>query len=207
MNQVPYILLENDLVKAASLLKNQEIVAFPTETVYGLAADYENDEAMKKIFSIKKRPNAKVFTCHISSLKMVEKIAEDIPQDFYLLAKAFLPGPLMIILKAKKNLSQFLSQDGTVGIRFVKHPLAIQFIETCGGIVAATSANFCDQKEAVSAQEVQKIFTGFSLPILDGGVCLYKQASTILKLDELKILRQGAVTSEQIEQVLKKKLS
>jgi L-threonylcarbamoyladenylate synthase len=201
------ILDSSEYKKVSLLIRQKEVVAFPTETVYGLAADYRDEKAMEKIFILKNRPNEKVLSAHISSLEVVSKIAKNIPEDFYLLAKSFLPGPLMIILEAQAHLSPYLSQNQTVGIRFVAHPTGQKFIEACGGCVAATSANISGEKPATSSQEVQKMFLNTSLTILDGGICQYKTASTIINLYNYSILRVGAISKDQIEKILQKKLS
>ena len=193
--------------KAADFVKNGNVVAFPTETVYGLGASIDNEEAIEKIFILKGRPKEKNLTIHISSIELVECFADHIPKEFYLLAQKFWPGPLLVILNKKTYLSDLLCKDGTVGLRFPSDTLCQEFINFCGGAIAGTSANKSSQAPAVSSEEVQNMFSQEVLPILNGGAVRDKVASTIISLIETpKILRIGSISKEQIESVLRQSI-
>lgn len=189
------------------LLENGGIIGFPTETVYGLGASVSDEEAIKKIYSLKNRPIEKALTVHVGSLDHVYLVAEDLPEDFFLLQKSFLPGPLTIVLKKRSSISKFVSSFDTVAIRMPSHPAALKFLKVLKEPIIGTSANYSSCKDPISADEVSNYFHDKIDCIIDGGICDMAIPSTVLNLvGEYKILRKGPVSQEQIEKILNRKI-
>jgi L-threonylcarbamoyladenylate synthase len=214
----------NEVTQAAELLKKGKIVAFPTETVYGLGVDYLNENAVSDLFELKGRDAYKPFTLHVSCIKQVEDVASELNDDFYLLAQAFLPGPLTLIvktaklfpsmlLKQKKTKDDSLQYDDsvlrTIGIRYPDNVIALELINAFGRPIAATSANYSGYADAINAEEVRKCFSNKIASILDGGETVYKKASTVLSITGPSpvILRQGILEKKHIEDILKKPIT
>ena len=199
----------NDAV--ATLIKG-DLVAFPTETVYGLGADATNDDAIARIYKVKGRPEGHPLIVHISSLVNLDKWARDIPEYAVNLARAFWPGPMTLILPRADLAKDFItgSQDN-VGIRIPLHTIALALLkefEVQGGLgVAAPSANRFGAVSPTTATAVEIELADFlseNDQILDGGPCLVGVESTIINCTQNKpsILRPGAITKEMIEDTL-----
>lgn len=195
---------EENLIRAGEMIRAGELVAFPTETVYGLGADGLNEQARKKIYSAKGRPSDKPLTLHVANLEQVERVAK-ISLLAEKLFEKFCPGPLTIILQKSENLPDFVT-DGkkNVGIRFPDNEIALNLIKISNCPIAAPSANISGQAPPKNAQEVLKNLSGFVPIILDGGECKFGVSSTIIDIsdDAPKILRVGAISSELIEEFL-----
>jgi L-threonylcarbamoyladenylate synthase len=191
------------LDEAADLLKKGSIVAFPTETVYGLGASVFCQNAIKEIFRIKGRPLDNPLIVHISSLNQLEHIVEESSNHFQKLAERFFPGPLTVLLPKKRSVPEIVSAGlPTIGVRMPKHPLALALIEKVGSPLVAPSANLSGKPSSTTAQHVFEDFEN-SIPIFDGGPCLYGIESTVLALEPKPvILRPGAVSKEELEDVL-----
>jgi len=196
---------------AAALVKG-DLVAFPTETVYGLGADATNKDAIARIYKVKGRPVGHPLIVHISSLGNLDKWARDIPEYAVSLARAFWPGPMTLILPRTDLAKNFITggQDN-VGIRVPSHTVALALLkefEGQGGLgVAAPSANRFGAVSPTTAAAVKIELADFlseSDQILDGGACLVGVESTIINCTQNKpsILRPGAVTKEMIENTL-----
>ena len=196
---------------AAALIKG-DLLAFPTETVYGLGADATNEDAIAKIYKVKGRPVGHPLIVHISSLANLDKWARDIPEYAVKLARAFWPGPMTLILPRTDIAKDFITggQDN-VGIRVPSHPVALALLkefESLGGLgVAAPSANRFGAVSPTTARAVEIELADFLSEkdqILDGGPCLVGVESTIINCTQNKpsILRPGAVTKEMIEDTL-----
>jgi len=196
---------------AATLIKG-DLVAFPTETVYGLGADATNEDAIARIYKVKARPVGHPLIVHISSLANLDKWARDIPEYAVKLARTFWPGPMTLILPRTDLVKDFItgSQDN-VGIRIPSHTVALALLkefEDQGGLgVAAPSANRFGAVSPTTAAAVDLELTDFlsaSDQILDGGPCLVGVESTIINCtqDKLSILRPGAITKEMIKNTL-----
>lgn len=133
---------EMELLKGAQLIQEGEIVAFPTDTVYGLGADATNNEAVEKIFAAKGRPTDRPISVLIANYKDIEKYALDVPPEVFKLAEKFWPGPLTIILKNAGLFAPAVTPSKTtVGLRMPDHPLTLDFIKKCGRPLATPSAN------------------------------------------------------------------
>lgn len=195
---------EENLLRAAEFIRRGELVAFPTETVYGLGADGLNVEACKKIFSAKGRPSDKPLSLHVASLEMVARVAK-ISSAAEKLFAAFCPGALTIILPKNKIVPDFVTCGRpSVGIRFPVNDVALSLIKFSGRPIAAPSANLSGKNPPTNAQEVFDNLSGRVEIILDGGQCRFGVSSTIIDLtcDAPKILRHGAIPAEKILEVL-----
>lgn len=195
---------EENLIRAGNLIKAGELVAFPTETVYGLGADGLNKFAREKIYIAKGRPSEKPLTLHVANLEQVERVAK-ISAAAEKLFEKFCPGPLTIILPKNKNLPDFVTNGlASVGIRFPDNEIALQLIKFSDCPIAAPSANISGETPPKNAQEVLKNLGGKVKIILDGGECKFGISSTIidLSLDTPKILREGAISSNTIKKFL-----
>jgi L-threonylcarbamoyladenylate synthase len=197
---------------AAATLKKGDLVAFPTETVYGLGADASNEDAISRIYEVKGRPVGHPLIVHISSLSNLDKWARDIPEYAVKLALVFWPGPMTLILPRTDLAEDFITggQDN-VGIRIPSHTVALALLkefEDQGGLgVAAPSANRFGAVSPTSATAVEIELADYlseNNQILDGGPCLVGVESTIINCTQNKpsILRPGAVTKEMIEDTL-----
>jgi len=199
--------------KAAELLKAGHLVAFPTETVYGLGADATNEEAVKRIYEVKGRPSNHPLIVHVSSINALEVWAQDISDYAIDLARRFWPGPMTLILKRSELAKDFItgSQD-SVGIRVPSHPIALALLtkfETLGGLgVAAPSANRFGHVSSTSAQDVHVELGDYLSEndfILEGGKSEVGIESTIIDCRYAKpvILRPGSITVAMINSVVK----
>ena len=196
--------------EAASILRAGGLVAFPTETVYGLGADARNGKAVEKIFTAKGRPADHPVIVHLPSADALAGWVQEVPEAAHRLAEAFWPGPLTLILKRSEGVPDAVTggQD-TVGLRVPGHPLALALLEAFGGGVAAPSANRFGRISPTRAEHVRAELNGAVDLILDGGPCEVGLESTILDLSAgiPRLLRPGGVTAERLETVLGTKLS
>lgn len=175
---------------ASDFLNRGGIIAFPTETVYGLGVNLTNERAVRRLYEIKERSANKPLTIHISFIEKMRELADRIPDFTFKLTEKFWPGPLTLILYGKHN-------DKTIGFRFPKHRVALGIINESRAIVGATSANISNLPAAKSADEVLTHFNGLIDMIVDGGA-VGGMESTILDLTCFppKIIREGAVGQE-----------
>jgi L-threonylcarbamoyladenylate synthase len=191
---------------AAGLLRKGRLVAFPTETVYGLGADAANPEAVRKIFQVKGRPSNHPLIVHLASLDQLEDWAKDIPPVAQLLAERFWPGPLAMILNKKSEVPlEVTGGQQTVGLRVPAHPVALSLLRKFGGGIAAPSANRFCRISPTQAQHVKEELGEDVDLILDGGPCQVGVESTIVDLsgERPRLLRSGKITVHELEQVLK----
>ncbi len=192
-----------ELDKACELIKQGKLVAIPTETVYGLAADAKNALAVQKIFKKKGRPADNPLIVHISSLKQMEDFSDEIPEDAYRLAGKFWPGPLTLVLKRKNEVLDIVTAGlDTVAIRMPDHPIALKLIEETGP-VTAPSANRSGKPSPTKVEHIVQDY-GDSLPYLDGGPTNIGIESTVLDLSEkpYRVLRPGNISSDEISEIL-----
>jgi L-threonylcarbamoyladenylate synthase len=198
-------IIGTDIKEAARILQSGDLVAIPTETVYGLAANAFSEEAVVKIFEAKNRPAFDPLIVHTYSVAAFSQIASTIPDMAYQLAEAFMPGPLTLILpKAKRVPLLVTSGNDTVGLRIPNHPLTLQLLRELDFPLAAPSANPFGYVSPTTAQHVEHQL-GNRIPyILDGGACAVGIESTIISLagGQVQILRLGGLPQEEIEQVL-----
>ena len=199
----------NDSKEAARWLEKGEVVAIPTETVYGLAAIIFNPEAVSKVYAVKGRPVTNPLIVHVHSIEMVKGLATEFPPAAEILATAFWPGPLTMVLPKQPIVADAITAgQPTVAIRIPNHPLTLQLLNDLKKPLAAPSANPFNYISPVTAQQVNQML-GDKIPyILDGGRCPKGIESTIVAFENsrVKILRPGAISAEQIEKVLQQKL-
>ncbi|EGA67314.1 threonylcarbamoyl-AMP synthase [Vibrio brasiliensis] len=196
---------KQDIELAKQILASGELVAIPTETVYGLAADASNPEAVKKIFAAKGRPANHPLIVHIGNVEQLSDWARDIPQQAYTIADAFWPGPVTLLLnKAPQATPVVTGGLDTIGIRMPAHDVFSTLLKSSGMAVAAPSANPYKKLSPTSAEHVLNSLGGKISAVLDGGDCAHGLESTIIDLTEkpFRILRTGPVTAAQLSQVL-----
>lgn len=197
-------LTPNDLDTAAAILKNGGLVAMPTETVYGLAADACNGKAVAKIFKAKGRPMDNPLIVHVSNIEQVYDLVSVFPENAKILAEHFWPGPLTIIMPKSKRIPNEVSAGlNTVAIRFPSHPVARALIEKSMPL-AAPSANLSGSPSPTSFQHVIDDMDGRIDAIIDGGICDVGVESTVITLaaDVPRLLRPGGVTLEELREVI-----
>lgn len=195
--------------QAAQLLHQGQLVAFPTETVYGLGADASNPAAVARIFTAKGRPANHPLIVHIACSEYLSTWAEEIPDAALKLAEKFWPGPLAIILKKQAHVPLAVTGgQNTVGLRVPNHPVALQLLREFGGGIAAPSANrFCRISPTQAQHVAEELGDSVDL-ILDGGACEVGVESTIVDLSGQvpRLLRHGQITAQQIQAVLQTEL-
>lgn len=193
--------LEKEKIKtAASILRRGGLVAFPTDTVYGLAADATNSRAVKKIYKVKKRPLSSPLPILIAEKKDLKKYASQISPDAKRLADKFWPGPLTLILKKKKVISNIVTAGkNSVGIRVPKNSVALAIIRALGRPLVGTSANISYKRSPTTANSVKKYLNNKIDLILDGGKTKIGKESTILDCTASPptILRLGAILEKK----------
>ncbi len=203
MNKEP--LLSINIRQASTVLHAGGLVAFPTETVYGLGADARNPEAVKRIFTAKGRPADHPLIVHIADAQQLTQWAQNIPISAWKLAKAFWPGPLTLILPRLNDVSDVVTGGlDTVALRVPGHPVALALLSEFGRGIAAPSANRYGRVSPTSAEDVLEELSNSVDLILDGGRCLVGIESTIVDLTTMtpRILRSGKITQEQLQRVL-----
>jgi len=186
--------------KAIELLRRGEVVAIPTETVYGLAADARNELAIAKIYATKQRPANNPLIVHIASAAQVTEWASEFPPLAQQLAQAFWPGPLTLILPARPEVSQTVrAGEPTVALRVPAHPVALALLNDSGLGLAAPSANKYTQLSPTTAEHVE-LSLGNDIPVLEGGACQVGIESTIVSVhgDEWQLLRPGMIEAAAI---------
>ncbi len=196
---------ENALKEAGRILRRGGLVAFPTETVYGLGGDALNKESSRKIYEAKGRPSDNPLIVHIASMEALPLIAEKIDETVYKIADAFWPGPLTIILpKTEAVPAETTGGLQTVAVRFPSNPVARKMIEYAGGYVAAPSANVSGKPSPTVAKYVAEDMNGRIDMIIDGGEVGIGLESTILDLTMYppQILRPGYITQDMLNEVL-----
>lgn len=207
MNTVLLKDTDEDIKKAAEIIKNGGLVGMPTETVYGLGANALNPKAVLDIFKAKGRPADNPLIVHISDVSQIEKfsLAEEIPENAKILAEKFWPGPLTMIVKKGKAVPNEVSAGlDTVAIRFPSHPVAQKLISFAGLPVAAPSANLSGSPSPTTPQHVMRDLKGKIPAIIDGGICNVGLESTVITLTENppRLLRPGGITLEQLRDAL-----
>lgn len=189
------------LEKSAELLKNGEVVGIPTETVYGLAANAFNENAVKKIFEAKGRPSDNPLIVHIAKFKDLEPLVAEIPEKVKIMADKFWPAPLTMIMKKSDRISNVVSGNlSTVAVRMPKSDYARAIIENCGLPLAAPSANLSGSPSPTNAKYVYNDMNGRIPLIIDGGNCEIGVESTVISFaeDPPRLLRPGGVTLEEM---------
>ena len=190
--------------EAARLLKEGEVVAIPTETVYGLAGNAFEPKALAKIFAAKERPTFDPLIVHIADIAQLTDIAKDIPDSAYRLAEAYWPGPMTIILPKKDCIPDLCTSAlPSVAVRFPSHPVAQAIIKESGLPLAAPSANLFKHVSPTTAEHVAAQLADRIAGIVDGGPCSVGVESSIISLvGEPTVMRPGAITPEMFKAIL-----
>ena len=190
---------------AADIIKNDGIVVFPTETVYGLGANAFSQKAVEKIFIAKNRPQDNPLIVHISSLSEIDELTVDFTENAKILAEYFMPGPITLILKKNAKIPETVTAGhSTVGIRFPKNKLANEFIKLSALPIAAPSANISGNVSGTSYNSVKNELFGHVDCIIEGDDCDYGIESTVIDVscETPVILRPGSITYEMIKEKL-----
>jgi L-threonylcarbamoyladenylate synthase len=198
-------LITTDINKAIQQLNRNELVAIPTETVYGLAANAFSSLAVEKIFKLKQRPFYNPLIVHVKSMNDLETIACDIPSSALKLATSFWPGPLTLVLKKQQHIPTIVTADkDTVAIRMPNHPMALSLLSQLEFPLAAPSANPFGSISPTNAEHVLNYFGDDLEVILDGGECEMGIESTIIGFEENQpiLYRLGTITLKEIEEVV-----
>ena len=194
-----------EIETAVQALRDGELVAFPTETVYGLGANAQNPAAVRKIFEAKGRPVSHPVIVHLDSPRFLHRWVREVPETATKLAERFWPGPLTMVMSRAPNVHDVVTggQD-TVAIRVPSHPMAQQLLTAFGGGIAAPSANRYGKLSPTRAEHVREELGETVKVILDGGGCQIGLESTIVSFEGqgVRLLRPGAVTAAQIRQVV-----
>src|SRR5512138_1186573 len=194
-----------EIEAAVDALRDGELVAFPTETVYGLGANASNPAAVRKVFELKGRPPSHPVIVHIDQQKYLRRWARELSPEAEKLAAAFWPGPLTLVLPRADTVHDIVTggQD-TVAVRIPSHPMARQLLDAFGGGIAAPSANRYGRLSATRAEHVADEFGDAVKVILDGGECQLGLESTIVSCidGEVRLLRPGAITLTQLRGVV-----
>lgn len=197
--------ITTDIPLAVEQLKCGQLVAFPTETVYGLGADASNSAAIEKVFKVKGRPSDHPVIVHIANAEQLSSWARDIPSIAWQLTKAFWPGPLTVILLKQPDVSELITggQD-TIGIRIPNHPTTLQLLQQFGSGIIGPSANKYGRVSPTNAKHVETDLGNDIELILDGGTCTVGIESTIIDLSgpQPVIMRTGAISADDIAKVL-----
>jgi L-threonylcarbamoyladenylate synthase len=200
-------IISKDIQKAIALLTKDQLVAIPTETVYGLAGNIFSEKAIKRIFSTKKRPFFNPLIVHISGMDALEDIVTHIPEKAKLLAAAFWPGSMTLVLKKNKNIPDIITAGkDTVAVRIPNHPVTLALLKQLPFPLAAPSANPFGSISPTKAVHVERYFKKEIQMVLDGGSCANGIESTIIGFenDEPIIYRLGALALEDIETIVGK---
>lgn len=198
-------IFKNDLSTAAELIRAGELVAVPTETVYGLAANGLDEEAVKAIYEVKGRPAIKPLSLMVPGREAMELYCDDVPGAAKALAERFWPGPLTIVLNAKSFIPSIVLAGGdTVGLRCPDHPMTLELLTLAGVPFAAPSANPSGEPSPKNAQTVLDYFNGRISAVIDGGECGIGTESTLISMTQTpyRILRQGALAAETVADAL-----
>ena len=198
-------MITNDLNQVKAALVNDDIIALPTETVYGLAANIYSRSAIEKVYKLKMRPVNNPLIVHISKPSILNEVAKNIPSKALELANVFWPGPLTLILEKNDQIpDRITAGKKTVAVRIPNHPIALKLLNSLNFPLAAPSANPSGSISPTSAEHVSLYFKKELNFILDGGSCLHGLESTIIGFENNNpiLYRLGAITIEKIEEII-----
>jgi L-threonylcarbamoyladenylate synthase len=187
-----------------SILKQGGIVAFPTDTVYGLGACANIPQAVKRVYQVKERPQNMALPLLLAHTSQISEVAELVPQIAWLLADKFLPGALTIVLYKSNSVSDIITAGGkTVAVRVPAHPVPVALAQGLGAPIVGTSANLSGRPSALTAGEVYSQFGDKIDLVIDGGRCPGGRESTIIDVtgETPVVLREGAISREELKQV------
>lgn len=193
--------LQREIEKGVEILRKGGVIAFPTDTVYGLGADVFNFAAVERIYEIKNRPKHQQFPLLIANAEQMTILAESIPEITWLLARRFWPGGLTLVLSRKDSLPAHLASGPTIAVRVPNHPVCLALIEGLGNPITGTSANTSGQPAALTVEEVGQQLEGKVDLVIDGSRCPGGKESTIVDTthEPPMILRRGIIPSHDID--------
>ncbi len=195
----------SEIERGARLLRTGRLVAFPTETVYGLGANALDAEAVGRIYTVKRRPASSPLIVHVASIEMARTLVANWPESADRLARRFWPGPLTLVLEKQPAIPAIVTANlSTVGLRMPAHPMALALIRAAGVPVAALSANRFTELSPTTAEHVRRSLGGDVDLILDGGPCKVGIESTVVSLTEPRpmLLRPGGISRTELEAIL-----
>lgn len=196
---------QREIEKGVRILQKGGVIAFPTDTVYGLGADAFNTRAVERVYEIKNRPGHQQFPLLVADVEQLATLAEPIPEFAWFLVRRFWPGGLTLVLSRKDSLPAHLASGPTIAVRVPNHPVCLALIEGLGKPITGTSANVSGQPAALTAEEVKQQLAGRIDLIVDGGKCPGGRESTIVDVthEPPTILRQGIIPSHEIDKAYK----
>ena len=199
---------QRHIEKGVKILKEGGVIAFPTDTVYGLGADAFNSTAAERIYEIKNRPNYQQFPLLIADVKQLTVLAEPIPEIVQFLARRFWPGGLTLVLLKKDSVPDYVASRPTIAVRIPNHPVCLALMQHLRNPLIGTSANISGQPPALTADEVRQQLGGKIDLIINGGKCPGGKESTIVDVTHEPpiILRQGIIPSHEIDKAHKEYL-
>ncbi len=196
--------IQRQVERGISILKQGGIVAFPTDTVYGLGACANLPSAVERVYQVKERPRNMALPLLLAHTSQISEVAEPVPPVAWLLARSFLPGALTIVLPRSKSVPDTVTAGGTtVAIRIPAHPIPVALVEGLGMPIVGTSANLSGQPSALTADEVYSQFGSEIDLVIDGGRCSGGRESTIVDVtgETPVVLREGAISKAELKQV------
>jgi len=196
---------QREIEKGVRILRKGGVIAFPTDTVYGLGADAFNIRAVERVYEIKNRPKFRRFPLLIADVKQLTTLAGPIPEIAWCLARRFWPGGLTLVLSKKDSLPAYLASGPTIAVRVPNHPVCLALIKGLGNPITGTSANTSGQPAALTADEVGQQLEGKIDLVIDGGKCPGGKESTVVDVtcEPPTILRHGIIPSHEIDRTYK----
>jgi L-threonylcarbamoyladenylate synthase len=193
--------LQREIEKGVQLLQKGGVIAFPTDTVYGLGSDAFNPRAVERVYEIKNRPRDQGLPLLVADVEQLPTLAEPISEIAWFLARRFWPGGLTLVLSRKDSLTHHLAPAPTIAVRVPNHPVCLALIKGLGKPLTGTSANVSGQPAALTANEVEQQLRGRIDFIVNGGKCPGGRESTILDVtcEPPTILRQGIISPHEID--------
>ena len=200
--------LQREIERGVKILQMGGVIAFPTDTVYGLGADAFNSTAVEKIYEIKNRPKHQPLPLLIADLERLTTLATPIPEIAWFLAKRFWPGGLTLVLRKTDSAPAHLAPGPTIAIRVPNHPVCLAIIQNLGNPIIGTSANISGQPAALTTEEVEQQLGRKIDFVINGGRCPGGRESTVVDVTREPpiILRQGIIPSHEIDRVYKEYL-
>jgi L-threonylcarbamoyladenylate synthase len=193
--------LQREIEKGVKILQKGGVIAFPTDTVYGLGVDAFNSTAVERIYEIKNRPRHRQLPVLIADVERLVTLADPIPEIAWFLARRFWPGGLTLVLRKTDSLPAYLASEPTIAVRVPNHPVCLALIQHLGNPIIGTSANISGQPAALTAEEVGKQLGGKIDFIINGGKCPGGKESTVVDISRESpiILRQGIIPLHEID--------
>ncbi|TLP75631.1 L-threonylcarbamoyladenylate synthase [Maribacter sp. ACAM166] len=198
-------LVSKDITKAIEIVNNEDVVAIPTETVYGLAGNIYSEKAIRKIFQVKQRPLFNPLVVHVHSIEKIQEIVSEFADKAKMLAKAFWPGSLTLILKKRSDILDLITAGkDTVAVRIPNHPITLALLKELSFPLAAPSANPFGSISPTSSKHVESYFKNTIPMVLEGGDCKNGIESTIIGFEnnEPLLYRLGAISIEEITTII-----